>query len=219
MSDDVARAVGAKGSEFVVIDGIECHARPLGLAELAQVERECLSSYRKEWVKGYYDNLEYIPESKQEAFILDKIDQAAAFKLTDLPPKFVYDPMKIELTNEIRSWLTLNMDEFLEDAKPGTGDYDKALRIAAVNALETDVLKDNEYEKMAKKPAKKTKVGYIHWWITATHDGMLTLMWQAFSDLQVSKSDISKAVGRNRKIVASIAREIEKLSAPDSGNG
>ncbi len=219
MAEDVTRAVGGKGPEPIKINGKDCFPKPLTLKELGELERDCISRYRKDYVKGFSDVVSELPEAMRVPLIMEKVNEAGHFELKTLPAKFVYEPKKIELTNQLKIWLEENMDGYLDDTAPGKSDYDQSLRIAAAQALDQGVLTEEKYQELCKKPARKTKVAYVNWWTTGTFDGMLSMIHLSFRDYGVSREDVAEAIGNKKGILAQVAREIEKLSAPEPGNG
>ncbi len=219
MSDDVARVVGAGSPTTINIKGKECRPRPLTLKELGELERDCLIRYRKAYVQSHHDNLEYLPAStNSDEYISRKIDEAAKFDLKSLPPRFAYDPKKIQLTDKLKVWLERNMDGYFPD-KPGAKGIDATLKSIAAMALDGEFLKEEEYKELTGVEPKRTRVGYVNWWTTGTFDGRLSMTWLAFRDAGVTRDEISEALGPNPTILLEMAREIETLTAPAVGNG
>jgi hypothetical protein len=61
MSEKMARALGANGAMLVTIAGKECSVRPLGIVELAEVERDCVARYRRTDLETYASYLDRLP--------------------------------------------------------------------------------------------------------------------------------------------------------------
>lgn len=219
MSEDTARAVGAFSSDSVLIQGKECFPRALTLKELGELERDCLSRYRKASVQGFAELLEFLPAEERAAAIAQKVDDTSRLQLKDIPPRWVHDPAAIVLTDELRGWLQDNMDGYLPDKADSDKDFDLALKSAAAAALDQDLMSDTVYKELTKHPPRKTRVGYVNWWTTGSFDGRLSMMCLAFREYGFTRDQIAEAVGMKQGILLKIARDVEKLSAPDVGNG
>lgn len=220
MAEDTARAIGVGSPESIKINGKDCYPSALTILDLGEIERECLSQYRRQWIQGYVEAAEFLSDPEErKAYIAAKVEEAGKLELKSLPVKQVHETRQIELTNELRVWIEKNLSGFLEDAIPSDPTYDQKLRNAAALALDQSILSPSEYEKLAKKPAKNTKVGYVNWWTTGHPDGMFTLICHAFRKYNLSRQDIADAIGMNPGVMSRLAREIERLAAPEVGNG
>lgn len=220
MAEDVARAVGAKDGMAVMVDGKECTIRPLSIVELAEIERECVSNYRKEFLQAWKDTLEFFPEDQRLSVMQEKINEAAKFELKTLPVKYAYDPKHIELTNDMRKWIDENMSAWVEEFKDSRSDrIDQFLRSLAVQALEQGLLSEETYSTLAKKPVKKNKVGYVHWWVSNTMPGRLAVVYPVFRDNGLTREQIKRAVSNGEIKLDVIQEAIQALSVPEAGNG
>lgn len=221
MADDVARAIGAKEPEPILIDGKPCYARPLTLRELAELERDCLSRWRKEQVNSLKDSLsgleDVIDNETRTDMLKDRAVEVSKVTLKELPPRFVYEPGKIELTNELRKWVETNLSGYL--LEPNEARYDESIRGAASNALENGVLTENHYTQLTKKAPRKTSVPYVNWWITGSMDGRLSMAHAAFQTSGVTRDQVNEAMRGKPGVLQQIVRDIERLTAPDVGNG
>ena len=88
---DLARAVGAGSS--IEIDGKTYILSPLTLKDWGQIDRECLETYRKNYIKTYKDNLSEIPVELQTTLIRETIEKAARMTTADLPKQNVNVPV------------------------------------------------------------------------------------------------------------------------------
>ncbi len=211
--DDLARSVGAGGGLTVTIAGKECTVRPLGIREMNEVERDCLQRYRRQYLETYSANLDLFPEGDRNRLMEAKTEQAARWDVGSLPPKFAHDPGRIKITEGLKDWLAKNVD-----VKDGTSDL-QLRRLAAV-ALDQELLSDAQYEELcvSGKPPRM-KVSYVNWWITGCFDGMITFIWTCFRHAGVTRDQVAEELGNNLGKMVEVSREIERLSAPQAGNG
>ena len=210
--DRMARAVGAGGSLTVDIGGRQCSVRPLSLRELTEVERDCVERYRRGYLKTYADNIDLVPEALRKPMMQEKFEQAARWDVDDLPVKFAYDSSQVILTNKLKAFIgkEFGIEEKSDDAK-----YQRA----TASALDQGTLSEARYEELSGKPIKKAKVPYVSWWITGAMDGMITFIWMAFKHAGVTREQVANAMAENPALLTEVANEIERLSAPELGNG
>lgn len=226
MAEDVARAVGAGGTDdaAIMIAGKRCTPRPLSIRELAEVERECLRAYTRHHLQTYSENLDLMPgdaDSRATA-MRDKIEEASRWDISDLPPRHAYDPATVVLSAALQDWAKAELRVADTDAagKPlGAAVAEQRYRRAIVAALDAGLLKDTQYKELTGKEPAKLRVGYCNWWITGTMDGMITLIWMCFRASGVTKDEVLAAIGNDFDILANLSREIEHLTAPAVGNG
>ena len=88
---DLARATGAPGS--IVICGKTYFISPLTLKDWGQIERECLETYRREYIQTYAKNLDLFPEAQRQPLLREALETAAKFGLGDLPKKETQVPV------------------------------------------------------------------------------------------------------------------------------
>ncbi len=219
MADDTSRALGAKSGTTVTIDGKECQIRPLTIAELGELERDCLKRYKRQYLTTFSDNADLLPNGQN--LVKEKLEEVAKWDVSDLPPKMVYDPTKLIAKKSLKDWLVENYDLSDEDdgVKLTKEKLKDRIRIYAALALDSGTLQDATYESLVGDAPKKTKVGYVNWWITATFDGMISMIYTCFRDSGFTRDQIVKAIGDNPALLNEASRQIEELSAPDAGNG
>jgi hypothetical protein len=222
MAEDVARAVQAESPDPFTIAGKEIKPRGLTLKELAEVERDCLNRYRRQYLESYRDNLDLLTPEQRDRVMLEKIEETARWDLTNLPPKFAVDWQKVRLSPKLREFV----DQYLETQDEGVTLPEEE---AAVNRfykklvgafVDQGMLSDAEYKQMTGSDSPKTKVPYISWWITGSLDGQISMVWMCCGG-QVTRAEIESdpLVLKNRGRLLEIAQSIETLSAPDLGNG
>lgn len=217
MPEDVARALGAKGVNTIVIGGKECTPRPLQVRELAELQRICLEDYRRSFIKTYADNADLVGCDRIE-LIERAMEKAGKFTLASLPSKKSYDPTRIALTQDIKDWALANLSEEVIQSRFGSGKLtDQAYCALVANALDEESLSEEEYTRLTGKPPKSVMTGYQDWW-GRTPSGIVITMWLCFRDQGVSKEDVEAYF--NNGIMESIqtVREIEALTIPQMGN-
>ena len=210
MSDDAARALGAAGGKTVMIAGKECRVRPLGIRELTEAERECLSCYRRSYVKTFAETADLVPDGRDR--VIQAQQEAARWDVDDLPSKKAFDRDSIRVTAELKDWLKdhLKLDEELED--------ERAARLA-VGLLDQETVKPADIEKLAGQKPRQMQIPYVNWWITGCFDGMVTFTWLCFRPSGVTKEEVAEAMSANPAMLMELSQEIEKLSTPEVGNG
>jgi hypothetical protein len=216
MSEDVARAVGAGGPEPLIIDGIECKARPLSIRELAEVERDCLSRYRKSYLSTFSENLEMLGEAGPN-LLQQKMEEAAKWDIGDLPSKWAHDTSTMPITTKLVDWLKGSFS--FSEAGIAKEKIETLIRQMVATALDSGVLSAARYKELVGHEVEKAKVGYVNWWVTGTYDGMISMVWMSVRDNGVSRDAVAKAIGTNPHLFIHASREIEKLTAPSVGNG
>lgn len=222
MAEDTARALGANSGDVILIAGKECLVRPLTVKELTEVERVCLKGYKRQFIETYSENADLLGEEEGKQLVREKIDEAARWDVSSLPPKYACDDSKIKVTGTLKQWLKDNIG-FSEKDQNGAEipkqAVEKRLKRLAAYAIDADMLSVDDFTKLTNEPPVRQKVGYVNWWITGTFDGMLTMVWMAVRGGGVTKEDVAAELGKNPTLLSHFAREIERLSAPDAGNG
>jgi len=212
MSEAEERALGAEG-KTITIAGKECSVRPLGLKELAMLEGDCLAQYKRQCMETYAENVDLLPKDSRERLLEDKWDEIGRWDLNSMPTKFAYDPVRIELSDKLKAWL---LEHWGLD-----GDEPRMVRLQQLTAASMDqsTLSEDDYRSMTGKIPPRVRVPYSHWWITGCYEGMIALIWRCFRRDGVTREQVTDALSDNPTEMAEMAREIERLSAPQAGNG
>ena len=141
-----------------------------------------------------------------------RMEEAARWDVTDLPPKNAHDARRIKVTQGLRDWIAATYDV------EGDQEEKRWKRLAAA-ALDSGMLADNEYVEMTGKTPPRVRVGYVNWWITGHYDGMITMTWICFAHNGVTRDQVIEAMRGNKGLLVDVSREIERLSSPAAGNG
>lgn len=220
MSEDTTRAVGGNGTGKIVIAGKECTVRPLSLKELGEIERECLNQYRESRLEYHQRTARFLEAGEAQKTIRGKITEMETWDVKNLPLRRVYDADRLAVTPDLADWLAENGGGSIDEVNAQTDEKkrEKLFKQLIATHLDMGSLSDIEYEKLAGKKPAFIKTGYVNWWITGCFDGMLELAYMAFRANGVTRDQVSEALGRNMSLLVQLSREIESLSAPQSGN-
>jgi len=227
MSDDVARAVGA-GGKTITIAGKECKIRPLSILELTELERDCLEQYQDKYISTFDRNRKLFNRGENgesdngNEFLMQKMEEVAKWDITDLPPKFVYDPDKLFVNSDLQLWLKNKIGYSTKGPKRDKlteVELNTRLRALTADALDQNILTDEEYKEMSGKNPEKMKTGYVGWWTTGTMEGRISMLRICFKDSGLSKEELSRAIVDDPESFSLASREIESLSVPAAGNG
>ena len=213
MSEDTARALGAGSPMTVTFDGKECQVRGLGIKSLTEAERECLKDYRRSYLETYAENIDLIPNG--QAVLERKIEEAAKWDVNDLPSKKGYDAAKVKVTAKLKKFVIEHFDSKEdEDAFD-----DKKVKRFTAALLDEEILTVEQYKVLTGKTIHSTPIPYVHWWITGSMEGKLTMIWLCFKQDGITKQQISDRLGMDGALLTDISREMESFSTPAVGNG
>jgi len=212
MSEEMARALGASGALTVTIGGKECTVRPLGIQELTELERDCLTRYKRQYLETFAKNMDLLPRDQRGTLLEREMREVAKWDVENLPSKYAYDAQRIPVNDKLRKWLVDNIkvDADASDAK---------VRRLAATALDQSLLSPEDYEKLVGSKTPKVQVPYVNWWLVASYDGIVSMLWSAFRRNGVTREEVADAMTQNMQVLMEASREIERLSTPQVGNG
>lgn len=214
MADDMARALGAGEATEFTINGKKCKPRPLGLVELAEVERECLKHYKRQYLETYRDNLDMLPADVGLALMREKLEEVARWDVHDLKTKLAFDPAGVKPTDALIKWAEHNITGFTHDPNRMS-----AFQRVVAMSMDAGILQPEDYTILAGEVPRSAKVGYVNWWISSSFEGMLAMLVKAFESNGITRAEVLKEVTGNPTLLAEMAHQIEHLSAPAAGNG
>lgn len=216
-NEDVARSLGAGGAEDFTINGKRINPRPLTLKEITELQRDCVSQYRMRHLTALKQSAELIYDTQREAreYLTEHALATANWDIDDLPYRDVYDTTETVLTDELEFWAVEKIPGY--DVKKS----EKAKRRFIAFALDAEILSDADYLRLTGKPVNKIKTSYVNWWITATPEGMLSMVWHMIKgDGGFSKEELELALAEKQGLFAQMSRSIESLTTPAAeGNG
>lgn len=211
MSEDTARVVGASMPGEIHINGKSCRLHPLSIRDLAEVQREGVRLYRRNYLANLKDSAEFLPNGEDE--LRKAIEKSAHWDADDLPRKVVFDSSNLQMNEEMKKWLMENL-EAPEERFRNLSSYHRMI----ATCLDSDVLSEEKFQEIMGFPPKKVKTGYINWWVTGTQEGMLSMVWQSVKNYGISREEVDSLISDPVNLMI-FAREIESLSVPDVGNG
>jgi hypothetical protein len=212
MSEEVARALSAASSTTITIAGKECVVRPLGIQELSEVERDCVKRYKRQYLETFSQNADLLPDGQGMALLEKKIEEVSRWDVDDLPHKTAYDPSKIQLVDKLKDWVVESLN--ISDTKD-----DDRLKVLVAASMDRGTLSDDDYRRMVGNDPPKVNVDYVNWWVTGNYEGMITFVWVCFRSQGVTREQIVESLRGDMSLLIDLTREIERLSAPQAGNG
>jgi len=216
MSEEMSRALGANGAMTVTIAGKACSVRALGLKELLEVERDCLTRARRNYLETFSKNLDLLTPEQAGDLMAKKLEEVARWDVSDLPHKTAYDGNRVFVNQEIKD---LARDRLgLETDKSSKFSERQWKRVVSA-MLDQGVINPEEYQRITGKVAPSVKIPYVNWWITGCYDGMVSFVWTCFRHNGVTRDEVVDAFQGNLGMLIELAHEIERLSSPDPKNG
>jgi len=211
MGDATARALKAPSPMVVKFGDKECQVRPLGVQELTEAERECLKNYRRNYLETWVENADLLENS--EGMLQEKMELAARWDVDDLPKKTAYDPVSVEITERLKSFVGNYLSLELKSLS------DKRTKQLTAGLLDQGSLTIQEYKELTDKNIRSVKIPYVNWWVTGSFDGMSTFIWLCFRKYGVMKEEVLSKISKEPALLIELSREIERLSTPAVENG
>lgn len=211
MAEDTARAIGAESPIELTIAGKRCALRPLTLGEIGTIERDCLSQYRDRKLESYKDSVKILPDEVAEKMLIKKVEELAEWEVSDLPHKVVHLE-SLKINDKVSDWIVnyLDLDEVPSD---------KFLKRMTTTLLDQGTLDPAQYKEMTGFVAPVKRVPYVNWWITAEIEGMVAMIYHCVKDNGVTRKEVDEEMRGDMAKLIKLAREIEALTTPSSGNG
>lgn len=216
MSEDVARAVGSGGTDDdLIIAGKKCTPRPLSLKELGEIERECLKKYRRSYVETFSDNCDFLSPPERDKLLQAKIEEAARWDISDLPIRESHSPESISISDGLVRWV---IEKFPPVGKLSKKKQTQVVRRIAATSLSNGALTSDVYKELTGVDSQPVRIGYANWWMTATYEGQIEVLFACFKHAGVTRDEICAALNTNPDKLTDAAHEIERLTVPDLGN-
>jgi len=214
MAEDVARALGAGSGKTVTIAGKSCKVRPLNLGELAELQRICAIRWKKQKLNEFAKMI--LPGEDRDALIRDKRQQLSELDAEDLPMREVYSCAGTPATTQLVQFLQNMFPHLAPDVlEPGP----KLDRIAEA-CLDQNRMSPEQYKKLTNgRDASVVASPYAAWWVGGTMEGMLESCWLCFQHSGVTRDELFEELSSTPGRLSEISKEIEHMSAPESGNG
>lgn len=216
MSEDVARALGAGVTSDLKIKGKVYKLRPLTVKELTEIQRTCLKRYQRQYMETFKNNIDLLADTpdKQQDLLSAELQKVSRWGLDDLPVKEVYDASRVTVTPELKAWLRVNLG-----ASENVLATETKCRQLVTTALDGAVLTPDVCFKLTGTVPSVIKTGYANWWVTGSSEGMIHFVWLSIRSDEVSEQDIENEISGQYESIVLAARDVEKISVPDLGNG
>lgn len=209
-TDREARALGA--GDILEVEGNKYTLRPIVVKQLCDLEREALEYYKRQYLKTYFDNLDFIePESKRNELMEKKLEEAAQWDVSSLPQKEVFDASRIPVNDKVKEWVKKTFDITPSDDII----YSAALSLA----LDTEKIKPAELQEMTGIAPRKGLVRYDQWWVTASTEGMTRFVYASLRNEQDNKLTYKDICEWPYLKLAEASRIVEKITVAQMGNG
>jgi hypothetical protein len=211
MSEDTARALKAPSPFVIKFGKKECSVRPLSLVELAEAERICIDQYRQDYLRVWREQTKDLPNGTQ--IYLDKVEMAAKWDVSDLPPKQAFDATLVKVTDELKRYLAevFSLDQ--------SALMDSRAKVLTVSLLDQKNLTVDMYKKLTGRSIQPLKIPYVGWWVTGSFDGSISFVWLCFRKYGVTKEEVMQKMSEDPALLAEVSRELERISSPDLKNG
>lgn len=218
MSEDTTRMVGGNSDRSITIAGKECTLKPLTIREIGELERACVRQYKRHYIETFADNADLLPESRRDQILLEKMEKVATWDVNSLPTTKAYDINKIYVCQKLEEWAKSRYLDYFAAESVEEDSRKKLLQRIVATALDKGDLSPAEYKELTGFDAISEKVGYVNWWITGSFDGMLEMIYVALKSNGVTKDQIAQELSDKPSLMVELARELEHISSPQSGN-
>jgi hypothetical protein len=142
--------------------------------------------------------------------LAEKMEAAATWDVDSLPQRDAFDVANVPLNDKIESWLAENFGDL-----PNT---ESGVRALLVTALDQQRIRPKDVKAMTGKAPIKGRVRYDQWWVTASTNGMVALIFAALRRENVGLSKADVAQWPLPKTIEA-ARKVAELTAASMGNG
>jgi len=209
-SERTSQALGAGDSITVGEKTYRLH--PVVAGSLADLERDALKYYKRQYLETYTDNLDLLPgnEHAKQDLMLQKLEDVAKWDLEDLPSRSVYSTVGIPIDEEMRKWIKDNFQVSPE--------LEMSCQVVLAMALDNKRITPQKVYEMTGKYPREAKVRYDQWWVTATRTGMISFVLSSLrlDDRTVTDKDV--ADWSIAKLIEA-SRLVEKVTVASVGNG
>lgn len=204
MSDSTSRVLGA--SAFITVHGTEYRLAPISMALLAEMEREALRAYKRQYLQTYLDVADSLPAGKIDQLLED----VAKWDTGQLPSRKAHSCKEVEITPEITDKLVALYGEIVRKLMPQT------FRALLTTALDEERITVDEVEKATGTAPRLGWIPYDMWWTSGTHEGRLLFVWASLQEHhKLSKAEINKWPPIS---IVEAGKLVEQITVPEVGN-
>ncbi len=202
MSDDrEARILGA-GKQIEVGDK-KYTLRPIVARHLAELEREALDFYKRQYLRTFARNLDLL-DGERNGLMRETMMEVARWGLNELPQITVYDISNVSLGQQegdvftpiqkLKDWA---LKEYSDTPAKDVSDMlktERTLRAVLSSELDSETLKPKKFEELTGQYPKVGKIRYDQWWVTACMQGMIsfTAISVKYEHSEVTEDEVSR---------------------------
>lgn len=205
MSDKEARALGA--AETYTIKDKEYKLSPVPLRDLAELQRESVSYYKRQYLKTFADNLDLIGGGVE--LLEKKMQEVAGWDIGKIPKQVAYDVSTITITDRLKVELEQRFGSIPKK--------DNGIRALVAAALDAMSITKEDVKAWTGTGPQQGFIPYDLWWITATFDGMASFVYRS---LRIKHPEITRDILQDWSFMqlTEVARLAENITAPSLGN-
>jgi hypothetical protein len=202
-----ARALAA--GDVISVNGKEYILRPVVAQHLADLEREALKAYKRDYLETFFENQDLLPESMRESIVHTEMQKVAQWDTSHLPQKTAYDVSRVPVTEKVKEWITENHGEL--------PDNENGMKAVLVYSLDTGKLTPETLRELAGKGPIQGRVRYDQWWVTACVSGQIAFI---YSSVRMDQKEITKQDVANWPLLKIIeaAHTVEAITSIAMGN-
>jgi hypothetical protein len=207
------RALAA--GDLITVRDKEYRLRPVGAQHLADLERDALRAYKRQYLQTFADAAEDLEmNGKGDEMLSKKTEEVARWTLRDLPQIVAYDVSSIPVTDALKAWAVEKMPDI---------ELDNNLQILALlsDKLDNKEITAAEVDAMCGKRPIVGKVRYDQWWVTATFEGRIGFITSSVraEHSEVTKKDVggwplTKLIEGARIVEHITSADIKNMSGP-----
>lgn len=213
MGDKEARALGA--GDTIEVRGKEYRMEPVTMRPLAEVQKLAVKHYRRQYLEGLRENLDLAGMAPKhiDQHMMQKVEEASRWDVSDLPPKFSYSSHGVKVTDKLRQLLKTKLKDDVDEFPT----EETRVRSLLETALDSGTVTSDEVQKASGTRPRRASVPFDTWWITADYEGMIAFVWASVnrSHPELTRDDVA---GWPFEKIVEAARLAESLTAPAAGN-
>ena len=205
MSDKEARALGS--GSFLRIGDDDFRLSPISIGSLAEIQREALRAYKRQYLQTYADMQDALPPGKLD----EVVDRVATWDVDKLPTKVAHSCRHLQTNEKVTELLVSFYGETICPLKDST-----ALALLT-NLLDEEKITTKQVEELTGGKPISAHIPYDLWWATGSYDGRILMLWASMQEHhprytkdQIKKWDPAKIIEGSRLV--------ESMTQPHMGN-
>lgn len=207
------RALGA--GESITVEGKDFLLRPVVARNLAELEREALKFYKRQYLETFRDNMDLLGDQGKN-LMMSKMEEVARWTASDLPQRDAFNCLEVPVTDKVKKWIEKEYGEVPKQLDSEEVN-EVGCRALLSTALDNKELTPNQVKEMSGRRPRQGKVRFDQWWVTASVEGMVSIIRSALRDA----SDKEKARVNEWPFLKLVeaSRIVERITSADLGNG